>query len=327
MKKQKKMSEREQGIMWKPDYCTIEIKSETADLSHILENKMEIIPYLYLAQRNTKNAEEYFYFKALGMDYKKITQRQAILEYHSSYFLKNDFTKLIKINERLINWNLITEITRLDLCTDIKNKRPCELIRSKKDIKFKAITKRYPEDESKELETLYIRCPKWRWKIKIYNKSLEAKKKFKTFNEYKQQETQKFLEEQYTRIEITLNRELIRQTYLTAIRFEDWSGIIEHFFSRKKFNGELEEILTGKLNKYKREQDIKAYKHSEINLNSLKNYLIRMSLNLNNKGLNELKALINDESVVKEVLEARERIIKENRDYEERIEKEFGTNS
>lgn len=309
---------------WKPDFLTLEIISSTNDLSDIIERKLNLIPSLFLAEKNTKNREEYYFFKILGLDYKKITAKKVVLEFHSSFFVKNNFERILKIQSILMDHCLTTVITRLDLCIDVFDTKPSDLFKNTSNLKFRAITRRFPEDPKQELETAYIRDPKWKWKLKIYNKSLESKKKFNSFNPYKQSEVQKFLNRQATRIEITLGRELIRQTYLTAISTEDWNGIVEHFFARKKFTGKLKEILKGRLNKYKRDETLKPYKESELTKTSLQRFLLKLSINLDSDGMADLERNFTDEKMIKEIKESRKQILEENRRHDKLMSELFG---
>ena len=304
---------------WKPDFLSLEIISSTNDVADIVERKLHLIPSLFLAEKNTKNREEYYFFKETGIDYKKITSRKVIIDFHSSFFIKNNFDRVLKIQSILIDYCLTTVITRLDLCIDIFGVKPGDLFKNASNLKFRAVVKRFPEDTKKELETVYIREPKWRWKLKIYDKTLDSKRKFSSFNSYKQAEVQKFLNEQTTRIEITFGKELIRQTYLTAISTQDWNGAIEHFFARKKFAGKLREILKGRLNRYKRDETLKPYKESELTKTSLQRFLLKMSLNLNSEGMKDLEKHFTDKKMLKEIKESRKQILDENRKYDEQM--------
>ena len=257
---------------WKPDYFKIEISSTIKEqLRHLLENKLSIVPNTISAElsggKSTKNNQIYYFFKEVGLDYKILNQRKSQIEYHSTFFLHSSMDR-IKYNIREMTKNsLIVSILRLDLCIDLIDKKPLDLFKRASQAKFGCILRRYPEDTSKAVESWYLIDKKSRWKIVIYDKTVDTRKKFKSFSMKKQTEAQKFLDNQYTRIEIRLNKEVLRENYTLACELQDWNGIISHFFSRKKFTGPLSKILKGGKTKYRRSRKIKAHKQTEVNLN------------------------------------------------------------
>lgn len=233
----------------------------------------------------------------------------------------------IKYDIRQMTKNsLIVSILRLDLCIDVPDKDPADLFKRASQAKFGCIVRRYPEDLNKPVESWYLIDKKYRWKIVIYNKSEDSKKKFKTFSAKKQTEVQKYIDRKYTRIEIRLNKEIIRENYMLACDLQDWNGLISHFFSRKRFTGPLKNILKGQKTKYRRTRKVKAFKQTEVNIQSLEKTLLLMSLNMNEKAIKDLEGLINDKEVMRRVKENRKIIQEENSKYESYQKEVFGEN-
>ena len=205
---------------------------------------------------NFANKKAYF-FREMGIDV-KILKYHIEIEFHSTFFASTE--NALKVIQGFCQYlrelgGIIFRPTRIDVARDVIDYPISDFYEVCSDLdnhsfSFKALTwLRQVKDG--EVESIYLKGPKYRWNLCVYDKTKELKSNWSKMTELKKSHYQSYLNQNVVRFELRVRGEFIKSNviedfYLTNDETHFCLSILGSWSQRRKIFKHIEGSLKGR---------------------------------------------------------------------------------